>query len=611
MQRIYLLIILPLVVSLYGCDSYLDRQPDEPMTTENIFKKRATTLQYLVNVYSWIPNEAQFNGQRLHSQSSSDETSCVYTGRFFGKYNRNTVTAANADESFRVYTYDNLYIGIREATYFMQHVGECPELTEKDAAEWHAEARFLRAYYYYQLMRFYGPVFLLYDELADINSNKLSDIDRAPWDECVNWVVNELDVAARDLPLEQGDYWRGRATKGAAMAVKARLLLYSARPLFNGNELYKNIVRQDGVHLFSLEKDAKKWELAAQASKDIINLGRYSLVNKPGVDAFTNIHNVFIVRGNEELIFTIERNAYDMRVHATPANIGGTSYGGVAPTQKLVDAFAMSSGRYPIKGYTNNGATPIIDEGAGYSEVGFSNYTHPMFNTELNTFKMYQNREPRFYANIFWSGLTWIGGSFTKKDIQLYTNGNSGPKTSNNYPPTGYLAMKYIDTSINTTNGEWGNMSYPLFRYAEVLLNYIEALNEYDPTHPNILTYWNELRQRAGVPDIESIYPDIVGNQELQRYYIRKERQVELCFENQRYFDTRTWMTSEIDDNGPVYGMNVGHVNHTANGDFWKRTQVQTEGGYVGIRIFDKKKYLLPIHQGEGDRVKFTQNYGW
>lgn len=183
--------------------------------------------------------------------------------------------------------------------------------------------------------------------------------------------------------------------------------------------------------------------------------------------------------------------------------------------------------------------------------------------------------------------------------------------TSNNYPPTGYLAIKFIDPTKNSVNGEWGTLSYPLFRYGEVLLNYIEALNEYDPTNKDILTYWNQIRKRAGVPPIEDVYPDVVGNKELQREYIRRERQLELCFENLRYFDTRTWMISDQADNGAVYGMNIYHTNHTADGPFWKRTVVKTEGGYPGIRIWQNKKYLLPIHQAELDRVNITQNYGW
>lgn len=616
MKKIKLLFVSVLVVMLSGCDSYLDRQPDDPLTADNIFLKYETTLKYLVNVYSWMPNESDQSGQNLHVAGSSDECSIVFTGRFPGMYNRNMFSPVTYNDSYRNHTYTNMYNGIREATYFMQNLHKCPptELSEAEKTVWYAEARFIRAYYYYMLMRFYGPVILLKDELVDFNiDDNFNKRDRAPWDECVNWVVEELDAAALDLPKTQDNKsWWGRATSGAAMAVKSRLLLYSARKLFNGNDLYRNIKNSDGVALFPQSKDDSKWRRAAEASKDIIALGRYSLVHNKDHAAIDNIHNVFLNRYNSELIFTRETSGYAARVTTTPANIGGTSYGGVAPTQKLVDAFAMNNGRYPIIGYTDKGAKPIIDPQSDYSEVGFSNFTNPFFKTTVNTYKMYQNREPRFYANIFWSGQTWIGGSAKKENIQFYRGGASGPLTSHNYSPTGYLSIKYTDISNNTTNGEWGVISYPLFRYAEVLLNYVEALNEYDPNNDDILLYWNEIRSRAGVPNIEDVYLSIKGDQDMQREYIRRERQVELCFENLRYFDTRTWMTSDHDDNGPIYGMNISNPNHDADGKFWQRTVVTSDAGHSGVRLFDKKKYLLPIHQGELDRVKtLTQNYGW
>ncbi|MBL1409249.1 RagB/SusD family nutrient uptake outer membrane protein [Sphingobacterium faecale] len=614
MKKIKLLIISTLLLSFSSCDSYLDRQPDDPMTAENIFLKYETTLKYLINVYSWIPNESDISGQTHLMSGSADEVSIAYSGRFFGTYNRNMLSPAYGTAPYRTYTYDDMYKGIREATYFMQHIKEVPssELSEEEKKIWHAEARFLRAYYYFMLMRYYGPVILLEDEIVDFTGSTLADRDRSPWDECINWVTSELDAAATDLPVAQlSTQWWGRATRGAAMAVKARLLLYSARPLFNGNPLYSGMNNKNGVSLFSTTSDAKKWEVAAEASKKIIELQQYSLVDDPTKTALVNIRNVYLLRNNSELIFSRETGGYESRVTATPANIGGTSYGGVGPTQKLIDAFAMDNGKYPIKGYLDDGATPIIDPQSDYSETGFSNFTNPLFNKTVNTFKMYQNREPRFYANVFWSGQTWVGGTFSKADIQFYAGGNAGPLTSNNYPPTGYLAIKFIDPTKNSVNGEWGTLSYPLFRYGEVLLNYIEALNEYDPTNSDILTYWNQIRKRAGVPLIEDVYPDVVGNKELQREYIRRERQLELCFENLRYFDTRTWMISDQADNGAVYGMNIYHTNHTADGPFWKRTIVKTEGGYPGIRIWQNKKYLLPIHQAELDRVNITQNYGW
>ena len=161
----------------------------------------------------------------------------------------------------------------------------------------------------------------------------------------------------------------------------------------------------------------------------------------------------------------------------------------------------MANGRYPITGYTNGDQTqPIIDPESGYSETGFSTFTHPIFGDQLaNTFMMYQNREPRFYINVLWSGCVWHSGNVNKGVVQLYTGGNSGyAATQQNYPATGYLAGKFIDhTKDTSTAGDststdvWDFIDWPIIRYAEILLNYVEALNEYDPGNPDILTYLN------------------------------------------------------------------------------------------------------------------------
>ena len=303
-------------------------------------------------------------------------------------------------------------------------------------------------------------------------------------------------------------------------------------------------------------------------------------------------------------------------------NINGQPVNYKVYETKDVNAFAMANGRYPITGYTNGDQTqPIIDPESGYSETGFSTFTHPIFGDQLaNTFMMYQNREPRFYINVLWSGCVWHSGNVNKGVVQLYTGGNSGyAATQQNYPATGYLAGKFIDhTKDTSTAGDststdvWDFIDWPIIRYAEILLNYVEALNEYDPGNPDILTYLNMVRKRAGVPDIEKVYPEAVGNQKQMRELIRRERMVELCYENHRYFDIRTWMIAET-EHGDVYGMNIDATNHNANSAFWKRTLSTRDSGLSanGHRKFSPRGYLFPISQEEMDRTNCTQNYGW
>ena len=508
----------------------------------------------------------------------------------------------------------------------MQHVYECPEIGDPDKGYMYNEARFLRAYYYSLLMSTFGPVFILGDEPTDYEQEDLNERERDSWEKCVDYVTTELYEASKGLPQEWTSAEYGRATKGAALAIRSRVYLYSARKLFNGNDLYKGVIDKYGNPLFPTVYDEKKWETAAKAAKDVIDMNIYGLVGADGTDPYGSLHDLYTTVGPvntvTEMIFSRIVSAYNWGVAATPRMARSRAYGSFGPTQKLVDAFAMANGRYPITGYTNGDQTqPIIDPESGYSETGFSTFTHPIFGDQLaNTFMMYQNREPRFYINVLWSGCVWHSGNVNKGVVQLYIGGNSGyAATQQNYPATGYLAGKFIDhTKDTSTAGDststdvWDFIDWPIIRYAEILLNYVEALNEYDPGNPDILTYLNMVRKRAGVPDIEKVYPEAVGNQTQMRELIRRERMVELCYENHRYFDIRTWMIAET-EHGDVYGMNIDATNHNANSAFWKRTLSTRDSGLSanGHRKFSPRGYLFPISQEEMDRTDCTQNYGW
>ena len=601
------------VLSAAGCNSYLDRQPDEPYTSKNVFESYNSTFRYLVNVYSWITNETDPSGQANHYTPSSDECVCVFTGRPFAQWNNSTWSVSTEDQTGLSY-YTTYYKGIREASYFIANVGRCPELSPAEALEWAAEARFLRAYYYFCLMRLYGPVVLLGEGVADFNDLALRERDRNPWDECVDWVAEECRKAAADLPLTQPDSYLGRATKGVALALRARLLLYAARPLFNGNPMYRNMTNAEGKYLFPQSYDASKWTKAAEAARDVLDLRQYELIETG--NPYVDWRAVFTQKWNRELIFGYQKTSYNWRVATIPLGVGGRAYGGVAITQKLVDAFAMDTehgGRYPITGYQADGS-PVIDPQSGYDESGFTSFTHPILGSTKSTYNMYLNREPRFYMSVFYEGLNWIGGSNTVSSIQFYYGGNSGQTSSNfNYPLTGYLPFKFQDTGFDSKNAgsaqaNWTAITWPLFRYAEVLLNYAEALNrqpERDATAA--LAAINAVRKRA------AIYPEVEADADALEAMIRRERMIELNFENHRFFDTRMWLIAEQENAGAFYGMNIQATDDRPDGDFWHRTVVAADGGNTpSTRIFNKRNYLLPIPQSEIDRLyNVTQNYQW
>lgn len=631
-------IILMIALAVCGCDSYLDRQPDDQLTSKNIFDKKTTTLQYLVNVYTYIPSEWSPEGYGSTSGiaiTASDEASCAYTGsRFFALLNHNQLSPLSTHGGYRHAVYRLLYQGISEATYFMSKVQDCPQLTDDEKVMWRGEARFLRAFYYTELLKWNGPVIWLGDRQSDYSDPNVSKVDRSPWSTIVDWLCDEYDQAATELPDTRSSYEIGRATKGSSLAMKARLLMFNASPLFNGQNgtgIYDGIVNKDGEKLFNTEYDENRWRQAAEAAKAVIDMNTYNLVDDENATPLENIHNAAVLLNSPENIFTVQCGGRSWRVGETPVSASG--YGGIGLTQKLVDAFAMDNGYYPItnmedESYDNGAGAIEVDPRSGYTETGSQKFVNPFFSTipknlksndAIETMNMYIGREPRFYANVFWSGQTWIMGTNKLANIQFYKNGNSGPITSNNYSPTGYLCLKFIDPDLDTKSSRWGNLSWPIIRYADVLLMYIEALNEYDPANPDILTYWNKIRHRAGVPAIgtgeDEVYPEIIGDKDLQRKYIRRERMVELCFEGKRYFDTRRWMIAEREDNGKVVGCNIGVSDHKISGDYWRRTSIFDTFGEAGTkseRVFTKKYYVLPMNQAELDRVpELTQNYGW
>ena len=603
--------IFACALTLNSCESYLDRQPDDALTLEMVFSKKATTQQYLMNVYSYMINETKI-AHNAPWLGASDEASISYSGNDRGYNFMNNGSWSASTPPYGSY-WKSYYQGIREATFFMKNVDRCPELNFEEKIKWKAEARFMRAYYYAMLMRLYGPVIIVGKDVIDIETTEM-DKERSTWEECIDYICNEFDEVSEILPIQQDPYWYGKPTKGAALGIKARMLLYSARELYNSdNSFYKNIISTEGKPLFPQSRNDDKWRIAAEANKAVIDIGVYNLYkeyNTAGsIDPCKSYAGIFLQLWNEEIIFGYAVSAGEWRFVTTPRVIGGNAFGGVGPTQKMVDAYAMADGHYPIIGYTDNGQTPIIDNPANsatkYEEGKFATVKNLADGISYaNTNTMYNNREPRFYVSVFWSGMKAFDKAATTANF--YKGGNSGfGDATDNYPKTGYLICKMSDRTLNLKDKQYGRFSWPLVRLGEIYLNYAEALNEYDPENPDILTYVNLIRERAGVKKLEEVYPNDVTDQAKMRELIRRERQVELAFEGYRYFDTRTWAIAEQTENGPMYGMNIMATTDAASSDFWQRTVFES-------RIFNKKHYLFPISQEELDRnKKITQNYLW
>lgn len=611
-------ITIIIITAFSSCDSYLDIQQDEQLNFAKIWLKRTTIEQYLNNTWGYFPNPMSPLGG-IPFWGATDEASESLTG-FHTIINNGTWNTSNIP----FYKYASYYQGIREANIFMKNIVKVNvnDVSEDEKTQWYAEARFARAYYYWLLFEIYGPIQLVGDEPIDFTKDVVAlYMQRNSLDECVNYISSEFEECSKILPTSQTTIYYGKPTKGACYAFISELRLYSARPLFNGNALYKDLKNPDGSYLFPniATVDINKWKLAADAAKRIIDSYQYSLYKVTdgfgNIDALKSYQGVFLKSWNSELIFARWGGGRDLRSYINPrVTAGSYSWGSYGPTQQQVDAYAMSNGKYPITGYNSDGS-PIVDPASRYVESGFTNFAHPLDQPTTgalrykSTYNMYVNREPRFYASVLWSGcdLPYLAAG---KVVNFAFNGNSGPGPSQNAPNCGYLVRKQIDPSANLNSQQWGTMTFPIFRYAEILLNYVEALNEYDPTNADITLYLDQVRERAGVPPIESVYPDAVNNQAKMRELIRKERRIELAFETKRYFDTRTWMISKDVDNGPMWGMNAQPDSPASNSNvtpagFWKRTVFET-------RIFRDQDYLYPFAQTDLLVNKLiTNNYGW
>lgn len=607
MKRILLMAATAMVMS--SCDSFLDTTPEDLRSPDQIFSTYSSTQGAMFGVYSYIRN---YNPAAMPGLVSTSDLDVVYTGTTTFDLGVWNASSASYD---KWYTY---YQGIREANYFLQNLDNCPEseLSYDIREQWRAEVRCVRAYYYAQLMRMYGPVILLGDELVDFTSIDLHR-PRNTWDECVNWVTNEFWELANDeyLPIVQEGNSYARMSQAIALAYRARILLQSASDQFNGNPMYADICNPDGTHLFPIRKDPEKWKLARQAAQDVIDLGYYELekvMNGDKIDPYQSYKAVFTINQNKEMIFSYldESGHFDKRI--APNSIGGWG-GGFSPTQEMVDSYAMNSGRYPIKGYLDaNREKPEIDPAANYSEEGFTNFTHPIEKVERKTFNMYVDREPRFYVSVLYGGLSWF---ITKKSsekiyVEMFKNGNNGPDASHNYCSTGYNMIKMAMPEYEANPTKNVKREVPYMRYAEILLNYVEAAIEEDNlSDPNILKYWNMVRERAGLPNIEVVYPEAIGNQGQLRDLLRRERRVEFAFEGMSFYDNRRWLIAEKTENSNMHGMNIQAIGQRNSNsypdDFFKRTVFER-------RVFAPSFYLYPIPQTAINKNhSLVQNYKW
>lgn len=600
-------LILVILFLVSSCSDYLDQVPDDILTIEQVFQRKRYSEDFLANIYSYIPDESHRTSP-IPWDPCSDDLDVTYDRSGYNSYK---INLGNWDAASDYYNFwDDYYSGIRAATYFIQNIGGNKELLSTEngknlIVQYKAEARFLRAFFYYCLIRQYGPCIILGDDVVSPDlkaSDAEMNLPRNTYDQCVDYIVDELDKAQGDLPYNhfsdgQPENEYGRATKVMCMAVKSRVLLLAASPQFNGNvRYYSRFTNPDGENLVNQVYKEEKWERAAKEARALIayaessgKIGLYKKNNSSGTyDPYLSCRDVFLDPWNKEILFSRNSNGLKNWERSCISRVSN-GYESMGVTQQLVDEFETSTGKR------------IDEENTDYKEEGFSSNATPY--SPKGTYNMYVNREPRFYVNVQFNGRYNVNGD--SAIIQLYFTGNSGKSGTWDYPRTGYIAYKNVSPNSNPFTSTYILRPFVIMRYAEILLNFAEAVNEFrGPTYEieGKNAYWaiNEIRNRAGLPSL----PDGLSKEEMQEK-IRHERRVELCFEQLRYFDTRRWLIAEEVDGGDFYGMNVNAGTSLQDPAFYQRTVFET-------RVFRRSFYLFPIPQAEINKNKnLVQNPNW
>ncbi|WP_126247442.1 RagB/SusD family nutrient uptake outer membrane protein [Chitinophaga rhizosphaerae] len=603
-------IIFPLLAICFAsCTKYLDKQPDNLLTEEMVWQTKANAEGYLYNTYSHM---YLTDGGDFATMGASDE-SHVSIGT---TASRQMVSGNWSPASGYFNNWGSMYAGIRKTFVFEQNIDKVPsnQLSDELKAQYKAEVRFLRGYYYFFLLRQFGPFVLVKDIMS--RNDDYNQYPRASFDECAAYINEMMDAAAAGLPVAwESISNNGRPTKGACLTIKAKVAQLAASELWNGNPNFASFKNQDGKPLAPASKNPDRWRDAAAAAKAVIDLNAYKLfVNTDNggssFNPYESVRDVHTTAWNDEIILgVITWWRWGFTKCASPQPGG---YGMYCATQNLVDAFSMKNGRI------------ISDPASTYQETGFADDNQAeSWGHKKGQWNMYANREPRFYAFIQYNGKTVVpattpdernryssgGNADGTGRIEFYYSGKSGQRENGSNSITGYMPLKRISSTSNIyTELVPHKAPFILFRYAEILLDYVEALNEYDPSNPDIVKYLNEVRTRAGLPGIETVYGGAVGNKDEMRKHILRERMVELCFEGDRYWTLTRRLLLGKAEYSAVYALDV---NAPDNGQGFSFTGLYTRK-LLQQRYWRDKMYLFPIDQGDMERDRaLVQNPGW
>lgn len=622
--------------------NYLDIIPDDIATIEMAFNTRVNAERYLATCYNYVP-----------SASGSSSNSGLVCGDEMWYLQPKTSSYYSNETSFSIARgqqnvndpYLNfwsggrggysLFAGIRECNTFIANIGRVPDMSGSERDRWKAEVLTLKAYYIYYLMLHYGPVPLLKENVDENAGLEEMRLRREPVDEVVDYIVGLIDEALNMpealpeiVPSPQTEL--GRITVPAAKAIKAKILVLAASPLFNGNSMYRNFVDNENRHLFSQEESNEKWVRAAAACKDAIEsahtarINLYKFAEKMPYDISETtkleltLRNTITSRFNSEVIWALGNNDTQAiqnlcQPHLSTYAVGNRmdrSCSQMTPSINIAEEF-----------YSENGVPIEEDKDYDYKhcyEVTTTPSDNPyQFISDYQTAKLNLNREPRFYAYLSFDGGKWF--SLENEDDEKAADvkakkGSIAGMSDVLSSPTGYFTKKLVSyQNINTQAADVNySYSFPIIRLADLYLLYAEALNEsLETPSTEVYEYIQLVRHKAGLDKgttlqetwkQHSIDPGKPSTKEGMRTIIRKERLIELAFEGHRYHDLRRWKWAYEYFNKPIRG--------------WSITEKETEYYYKVRNVFFKTykqcEYLWPIKTNDLNvNRSLVQNPQW
>ncbi len=554
LKNIKYILFIALLTS--ACDDFLEQAPDVALDGETVFGIFDNAQKYHNDIYSHLVNGYLEISNGYHSMPLA----CVSDeGDSFQGYNTgvtafNTGSYNNQDNKL-----NNSYNGIRKINEFLSRTDIIPFPDDATKNSMMGEAYFLRAFYFNDIVKRYGGLQILTEENILVPGDDLM-FARNSYQESVDQMLADLEMAVSLLPATRIDAELGRATKGAAMALKARVLLYAASPLWQSQ-----YADPDGRSVWQLAADAAKAVIDLQdGGTKVYELFRTTEDGKTGVDAW---ERMFFTRrvnneGNKEVIFHkhISPIGFDNAAikNWAPIGEGIEGWGEVNPLENFVELFEMSDGRP---------------------------------GTEADPNDPYANRDPRFYKTIIYNGSTW-----QDVEIETFVGGNHN-KESGKYPQTGYYVRKMLPEELKANTPGLANHDWTYIRLAEMYLNYAEALNEVNGPTQEVYDAVNTIRLRVGHVALAAGL-----SKDDMRKAIQNERAIELAFEGHRWFDARRWLKANEWFGGTMYKMRITKENGS----------LTYSKEFHETRIYRDVMNLYPIPLGEMKKNPYmVQNPGW